>query len=392
MTASETTEKTRVLVLGTADWNQAIATNQHYVVRELCKDLSLDVTFVESTGLRRPELHWRDIRRMGRRLRRAILASEETPWRETPRLLKVISPLVIPRHSGFFVPLNRWLLQRQLRDWVRSGQRRLLWTYTPLTYGLECEADAVIYHCVDLLGEVTGIDNSQVADGERTLANFGATAVGTSQVVSSHLTDTGFNSVLCWENVADIEVVEAAHPLATVRPGNRVIFAGNLSPLKVDFELLKDLSRAGLDVVVAGPRAEGGGNDEAEFRGLMSAGVTYLGMLRLDELASELAASTIGLIPYLINSYTRGVSPLKTYEYLAAGLCVVSSDLPGVAADNEHIWKAASRAEFVSCVLELAGPPSKEAMEIRMQLATNHSWRARGEDVRQLVRRHVSHD
>ena len=57
------TDVTHVLVLGTAEWDQAIATNQHYAVRELSEHH--DVTYVESMGLRRIEFTWRDARRIG---------------------------------------------------------------------------------------------------------------------------------------------------------------------------------------------------------------------------------------------------------------------------------------------------------------------------------------
>ena len=49
------------------------------------------------------------------------------------------------------------------------------------------------------------------------------------------------------------------------------------------------------------------------------------------ELAHLYRQCTVGLIPYVVNDYTQGVSPLKTYEYLAAGLCVVSTGVPSVS-------------------------------------------------------------
>jgi teichuronic acid biosynthesis glycosyltransferase TuaH len=58
-----------ILVLGTAEWNSPIATNQHYVVRELAA--GAQVTFTESLGLRRPKIVRADRVRMGKRLRAA---------------------------------------------------------------------------------------------------------------------------------------------------------------------------------------------------------------------------------------------------------------------------------------------------------------------------------
>ena len=43
-----------VLILGTAEWNAPIATNQHYVTRELAR--AFDILFAEGVGTRRPSL------------------------------------------------------------------------------------------------------------------------------------------------------------------------------------------------------------------------------------------------------------------------------------------------------------------------------------------------
>jgi teichuronic acid biosynthesis glycosyltransferase TuaH len=378
----------QVLVLGTADWNQPIATNQHYAVRELCKDPLLEVTFVESMGLRRPEFRLRDLRRMGRRIF-AIFGprSPRDEWRPRPEGLSVVSPLVIPWHLGPAAWVNQMLLRRRLRGWSQATQRKLLWVYTPVTYGLEVCADAVVYHCVDLLAEVEGIDTRVVEAGERRLADAGAVAIGTSRVVADHLQGCGFSEVHCWENVADTEVISSASPESARRVPGRVIFAGNLAPQKVDFDLMKSLSRAGLDVVVAGPRAEGGGSDEVEFAELIEAGVTYLGMLKLEELAQELVQCTVGLIPYRLNDYTRGVSPLKTSEYLAAGLAVVASDLPGVDPHGLDVMRLGGPGEFVKAVRGLSPSLSSESIQRRVALALRHSWQARGDQLRVLTRR-----
>jgi hypothetical protein len=39
------------------------------------------------------------------------------------------------------------------------------------------------------------------------------------------------------------------------------------------------------------------------------------------------------LIPFHVNELTRGVHPIKLYDYLAAGCPVLSSDLPEVPGD-----------------------------------------------------------
>ena len=229
-----------VLVLGTADWNQAIATNQHYVTREIAANEHFQVEFVESLGLRQPQISRRDLRRIVARLNRpkssALHSSRPVPPRVT-----VTTPLIAPLHREPFKTLNRPYLHRQLRRWISSPNRKVLWTYSPVTYGLEDYADATIYHCVDLLATFPGIDEKVISAGERNLARRGVRAVASSVVVQQHLRETGFQEPLLWENVADTNVftAAAAHQAPRVE---RAIFAGNLSTNKLDFDILEELA------------------------------------------------------------------------------------------------------------------------------------------------------
>ncbi len=381
------TNSSQILVLGTADWNQPIATNQHYMVRELAR-ANADVTFVESLALRQPRMNVRDLTRIAERLLSAT-GRYQGPgkiWRPKPDGLDVVSPIVIPRHRGIAKVVNQLILSRKLRDWRSKPSPRVLWCYTPTTYGLERRADIVVYHCVDLLETVPGIDPRVIATHEASLAKSGATAIASSAAVADSLRQRGFADVQLWENVADTEVFESALTVAATRDPNRVIFAGNLTPSKIDYALLIDLARSGVDVRLAGPRAEGGDKDSKQFDELMRAGITYLGMLSLNELATEMAAASAGLIPYVINDYTRGVSPLKTYEYLAAGLPVVATELPGVHHDGEDVVVAKRPEDFLAAVRHLTRQTFDDtAIQRRVKKAQMNSWSGRGETARSLL-------
>ncbi len=213
-----------------------------------------------------------------------------------------------------------------------------------MTYGLETEADIVIYHCVDLLATFPGIDGVAVTRGERSLAGRATAAIATSKAVEAHLTAVGFRQVVLLPNVADVSVFSgASRPSDQRRPA--VLFAGNLSPHKLDVELLEAVAaavRGRGELVLAGPLAAGGGDFGPALQRLTKLGATYHGMLSLPELARLAGECTVGLIPYALNEYTRGVSPLKCFEYLASGLHVVSTRLPEVsrlAPLNAHVTR-----------------------------------------------------
>ncbi|MGY2745225.1 glycosyltransferase [Arthrobacter sp. UYCu723] len=368
-----------ILVLGTADWNQPIATNQHYMVRELAKEYK--TTFVESLGLRKPEINSRDLRRMAKRLIGSSGAVTES--RPLPVNVSIISPKVIPLHVSPWNTLNRAILNRRFQSWAASP-RPVFWTYSPVTYGFEAAAAASFYHCVDLYGAFPGIDSKLIDREERRLAETGITAVGSSQVVVEHLESLGFGNVIFWPNVADTEVIRQFEPGYSLdRQG--ALFAGNLSEKKVDFNLLGAILDAGVELHLAGPVAEGGGASRGRLEDLIRRGAKYHGVLGLPELSKLMMRCKVGLIPYLMTSYTQGVSPLKTYEYLAAGLAVISTPIPGVKHVAADVFVETNSTEFVRRVeLEVSAPIDLHVSR-RINVAEKHSWSGRGKDARSLV-------
>lgn len=377
-----------ILVLGTAEWNQPIATNQHYMTRELSQDYR--VVFVESMGLRRPELRARDLRRIWGRLRKAVArtGSKSTSTggagdRPIPENVTVVSPLVFPQHTGPLRLVNHLLLRRQLRHWMRWEGPRLLWAYTPTTYDFENGVSGSVYHCVDLLGEVPGISGDLVQREESRLASKRTTSIGSSPTVVAHLVDVGFQDPLLWPNVADVRAIEDARPAPHTQVARRVVFAGNLSASKVDFELLERVIEEGFDLQLAGPISEGGGDATAAVERLVGRGAVYHGHLSLAELGGLYWSSSAGLIPYVLNSYTLGVNPLKTYEYLAAGIPVISTRIPAVSSVPGDVFVADTHDQFVDA-LRLSTTNSGD-IERRLSIAHAHSWDGRGEAARSLV-------
>ena len=73
-------------------------------------------------------------------------------------------------------------------------------------------------------------------------------------------------------------------------------------------------------------------------------------------------ACDVGVIPHRDQDFIRAMSPLKLYEYLAAGLPVVSVDLPpihGVDDDRVRICRREGWADGLTAAVE-AGPASED--------------------------------
>lgn len=372
------------LIISTADWDRPIWTNKQYVARELA--VLGPVTYINSLGLRRPALTRTDLERV---LRRLAPHNASTQTTRAVDGVRTRSPWVIPWHrrSAPTWRLNCISLRRTARQWRRAAQgSRILWTFSPITYGLEQYADLTVYHCVDLLEHLHGVDALALLQGGNALRETsGLVTIASSSGIAKHLSHLGFEDVRRWENVADTDLISEMAEKVERQP-NHTIFAGNLTSQKVDFPLMRRLveSERSVHLHLVGPVGEGGGlpPDIAWFQAHPR--VELHGVLEPEALGQLLGACTVGLIPYIQSPYTDGVFPLKVYEYLAAGLAVVSTDLPALSRVSE-VDVCANEDSFLKAVLSRIRSDDPRARAERVAVARKHSWATRGCEIRELV-------
>ena len=162
-------------------------------------------------------------------------------------------------------------------------------------------------------------------------------------------------------------------------------FAGNLTAEKVDLDLLEAAARLRPEwsFVLVGPPAE---NARAGLRRLEGLGnVHVLGFRPYDELPAYVSGFSVGVIPYRSTAYTRNCSPLKVFEYLAAGKAVVASGVPELGGMEPDVALADGAEAFVAAVESALAADSSDAVERRRQLAEKNTWDARTERLLGLV-------
>ena len=104
------------------------------------------------------------------------------------------------------------------------------------------------------------------------------------------------------------------------------------------------------------------------------------------ELAAVVSAADVCLVPHRRTTLTEAMSPIKLYEYLAAGRTVVATDLAPVRGLGERVLLAAGPAAFgaaVRAALEL--PPLDHAA--RTAFIAANSWPARHSELLRFARR-----
>ena len=103
------------------------------------------------------------------------------------------------------------------------------------------------------------------------------------------------------------------------------------------------------------------------------------------ELPRLVAAADVGLIPHLRTPLTEAMSPLKLYEYLAAGLPVAAADLPGVhGVWPERCVVAGAPGDFPAAVAGALSLGRCEHDERRDFIAQN-GWNSRFERLLDVV-------
>jgi glycosyltransferase involved in cell wall biosynthesis len=105
--------------------------------------------------------------------------------------------------------------------------------------------------------------------------------------------------------------------------------------------------------------------------------VTFRGPLPYSEIPAFLHGLDVALIPFLLNEYVRATNPLKTYEYMAAGVPIVASDLPELRrfAEIIHIVENTPQA-FAAAIAEFLHQDREKLSEHMRAVAHDYTWEA----------------
>jgi glycosyltransferase involved in cell wall biosynthesis len=376
-----------IVCVGFADWDTDLWTNQHHLMSRLARQNR--VLFVESLGLRQPQLAGRDLKRILRRLRRGAAPPRAVDG------LHVLSPLVVPLHRfGAVRALNRRLLPFLVRRAVRrlGMQRPILWAYVPQAEALleALDPSLVVYHCVDDIAAQPGIDGASFRAAETRFAMRADLVLASAPSLAERMRSLNGN-VLFAPNVADTALFARALEPGSVDaalealPRPRIVFTGAVVATKLDVPLLVELARARPQWSFALVGPVGLGDPRTDVSALAAEpNVHLLGQRRYAELPDVLRGADAGLIPYARNELTNGIFPMKVYEYLAAGLPVAATQLPSIAGVAE-ISIAPDAAGLAALLDEaLAGDDADRRAE-RSRAAGAHSWDARLAEVADAI-------
>ena len=157
-------------------------------------------------------------------------------------------------------------------------------------------------------------------------------------------------------------------------PRPRIGYVGLLSHF-LDFDMLETLrrNRRGGTVVLIGPGTPATDAAVSDFS--RREGVAVLGPRPYADVPAYMQGLDVGLIPFRADDpFVQGINPNKVYQYLAAGLPVISTPLLDLDSSPPDLLYAATPAEAAQALdraLAAAPEPSR-----RRALARSHDWDA----------------
>lgn len=314
------------------DWNED-PTSNHYVMTRFAADNN-KVLWINSISTRAPRLNSaRDIKKIffkAANFLKGLKQVSPTLW--------VLTPIVIPLHDQrWAVSVNRIIL-RFLIKWARwrIGMRQFqLWAFVPTAaeYVGRLGESALVYYCTDDWTSFSFSKKQQAGGMMRVLASRAdvvfATAtslVRTLEAFSQHvyLAAHGVEHALFATALEDSTRV----PDDLQRVAKPVIGYYGLIESWLDLQLIRWLAERHPEwsFVLIGKVCV----DVGELRELPN--VHFLGRKQHHELPAYCKGFDVALIPHKVNDLTRNMNPIKLREYMSAGVPVVSSALPEVAA------------------------------------------------------------
>lgn len=118
--------------------------------------------------------------------------------------------------------------------------------------------------------------------------------------------------------------------------------------------------------------------------------VDYRGPVKHQELFDSVSDCSCLIMPFKVNDIIKAVDPVKLYEYIAFGKCVISVKYPEVERFGDYVYFYESTDELVELVNDLAGKgfPPKYTEESRAAFLRSNTWESRAETIVAMLAKH----
>jgi glycosyltransferase involved in cell wall biosynthesis len=354
------------------DWDGEPLSKKHIMKRLAKKNRIL---WVNSIGNRSPKVNRNDINRIFKKVKQFF-----NGVKQVEENLYVFSPVMIPfYHSRTLRKVNQWLLAAMLRRKLKElgFTRPITWTFAPSSADVvgRLGETKVIYHCVDEFAAFSDAPQAAIQQMEETLLKKADLVIVSANTLRESKRKLNRNTHLVRHGVDYHHFKKALDPALAIPAdvahlkGPIVGFHGLIADW-VDLALIRKmaLEHPEWSVVILGSSQ----TDLSPISGLKN--VHLLGKRPYETLPAYCKAFDVAILPFVVNTLTCFANPLKLREYLAAGLPVVSSDLPEVRSLGGDIRIAADHTEFIAQVANILNNEKTGPSAERSQTMEKESW------------------
>ncbi len=178
----------------------------------------------------------------------------------------------------------------------------------------------------------------------------------------------------------------AQKPIELLNVKSRIIlFMGRLSKLRIDFELLKKIAseKTEYTLVLIGTYEQ---TDLIETGLNNCKNILFIGPKPAIQLKNYLAFADCAIIPFLKNTLTESIYPLKINEYLLFGLPIISSNFSeDIRSLKNVIYLSENHDEFIQNIDLAMNDNSEEKRIERIQTAQSNTWQERIKIFKKLI-------
>jgi glycosyltransferase involved in cell wall biosynthesis len=330
--------------------------------------------------------------RANRRLRAQTRLIQPNIWGWTP-------PVLLP--GRYYAPVIAWLnaliVQRLLRPFLQqlNFTTPILWLYQPEQAPLmgRFGETAVVYHCIDeFTVGTTGRKRQVIGQLEKEILRQADCVFANSPPTyeakrpfnpHTYRIPSGVDAAHFAQAISDDLAV---HPAIATLPSPRFGYIGNINE-RLNYEILTHLAQTNPDasLVLVGDTYPWT-MAAPPLRPLQTLpNVYFLGKFPYAEMPALVKGMDVCLLPYVTTEHAYFRSPLKLYEYLAAGKPVVSTPNPEAQELGAAIYLADDRAAFVAAVAQALATNTAQKQQKRLQIAYHHSWHNRVSNMLALI-------
>ena len=283
--------------------------------------------------------------------------------------------------------IRKALAKKQVRDFIYIN------CYDPFFAGIlppAMGARLCIYHCIDDISQNPYTAKHGLRLENETIAKAGLTFVTSTNLYA--LKNPFTDHIVTYFNAADVaifsRVLSETFPRPEIlngRPGPVIGFIGNLDELRIDYHLLKKTALAHPDktLLLVGPV----NSPEPAAIGLdQLPNVVFAGSRALQDLPPLLQHMDVAIIPFLKNTLTKSIYPLKINEYLAAGKPVVATGFSDdIRTFSDVAYIAENDEDFIQLTGRALTENTQEKINARIATAASNTWEVRIQSLWKLV-------